>query len=83
MKTQSSFRKMMTGVIGAFALVLLTAPANHAKLIIAGDFPVAGVKASELPADSLFDLLLADYEEDAAQLENGDFLDLVEIFFGY
>ena len=83
LKNRSSTKKLLTGVISAWALIILMAPGNHAKLIIADDFPIAGVEASQLPVDSRFDLLLADYEEDTVLLEFGDYLDIEEIFFQY
>lgn len=69
----------------AASIVLLTLAAarRRAGLIIADDFPIAGVEASQIPGESVFDQLLDADEKDFA-LPREDLAEkLKQIFFEY
>ena len=64
MKKQSRLIKKITVLFAAIALLGVGFPAAHARLIIAADFPINGVNASEIPTRAIRTFLLAAYDKD-------------------
>ena len=64
--TTTYMRTKITLVFAAAALLGLTSPVAHAILIVAPNFPINGVQASQLPAHAVNAFLLAAFEDDIA-----------------
>lgn len=69
MKKYAARGKWVAAAVGAVVLVLAT-PIAHSELIIGDNFPIAKVKASQIPRESVVDQLLAAYEEDTILLDD-------------
>ena len=59
-------RTKLTLAFAAAALLGLASPVAHAILIVAPNFPINGVRASELPPQAVNAVLLAAFEKDIA-----------------
>lgn len=64
MKKPSLLVKKIAALFTAIALLGISLPAAHARLIIAADFPINGVNASEIPTKAIRTFLLAAYDKD-------------------
>lgn len=82
MKTYTGLRNRLAVVVGMIVLVFAV-PVARAELIIADDFPIAGVEASQIRGESVFDQLLSAYEEDTVPSDEDLYEELEEIILGY